>query len=281
MEIDPHLDREYDNRAMTPEHGAITARWATESEAFRAGAPGERDVPYGVAPRQKIDRFLPTGGPAAPAAMMFVHGGYWAARDRKDFSVMARGVAAHGVEAFVPSYTLCPEATVRDIIAEMRRAARHVRRVSGKPVVVAGHSAGGHLAAALLSADGVAPDPEFDAPVVSAAMAISGLFDLTRLLRTKVNLATRMTWADAAAASPINMTPPEGRVFDMVVGGAESPEYHRQTAALAQLWARAGVATRYDSLPGANHFTALEPLSEPRAPLARRLAELCAAAPAA
>lgn len=275
-ELDPHLDREYDNRAMTPEHPEITARWLRESEAFRAETPGARDIAYGSGARQAIDQFLPTA-PSASAALMFIHGGYWAARDRKDFSVMLRGVVAHGVEAYAPSYTLCPDCEIADIIDEMREAVRHVAQVSGKPVVVAGHSAGGHLAAALLASDWSAQGAE---PVVLAAVSISGLFDLTRLLRTQVNRATRMTEQSAAAASPINMAPPSGLTLDLVVGGAESPEYHRQSAGLAQKWARAGVAVRYESLPGANHFTALEPMADPDSALTRRLAALCGAEPA-
>ena len=265
--------KEYDNRAAVPGHPEIFAGWRRDAEAARAALPGARDVAYGPRPRQVYDMFA-SGAEDAPA-LMFIHGGYWRALDKSSFSHLARGPAAHGIDVYVPSYTLCPDISVAGIIEEIRQAAAHIYQQTGKQVVAAGHSAGGHLAACLLATDWRARSPDLPADLTPAALSLSGLFDLEPLRHTDINDALGLDAAAAEAVSPVRWPAPEGKIIDLVVGGAESGEYHRQSAALAQTWGRAGTATRYQSAPGGNHFTVIAPLADPDSALTARIAELC------
>ena len=267
--------REYDNRAAVPEHPEIFEGWRRDADAARADIPGDRDVAYGPRPRQVFDHFVSRADNAP--ALMFIHGGYWRSLDKAFFSHLARGPVGHGIDVYIPSYTLCPEISVSEIIEELRQAVIAVHQRSGCPVTVAGHSAGGHLAACLLATNWRARDAQLPANMVAAAYSLSGLFDLAPLRHTSVNDALQLDAEGAAAVSPLLWPAPTGKTIDLIVGGAESGEYHRQSADLAQRWARGGVATRYESMPGDNHFTVIAPLMTPDSAMSARVAELCRA----
>jgi arylformamidase len=156
----------------------------------------------------------------------------------------------------------------------MRQAAKLVYERTGKPIVAAGHSAGGHLAACLLATDWSMVDPGLPKDVVTAAYAISGLFDLEPLVGTSVNTALKLDREEARRLSPLHWKAPADGVLDAIVGEAESDEYHRQSDTVAAAWAAHGVATTYQVVPGANHFTVIAPLVNPDSAMVARLAEL-------
>jgi len=258
------LEAQYNNRALVPDHPAVMARWREAAEAARAASP-PREIAYGPGPREVMDLF--EAGPDAPVAV-FLHGGYWQALDKGWFSGLAPALAVHGVSLAIPSYDLCPDVRLGVILRQVRAAVEAVRARTGTRPVVFGHSAGGHMAACMLS-EGRA----------SAAVAISGIFDLAPLIPTSLNDALRLDAAEAAALSPIhwpvpNGSTPGGTVLDCVVGGDESPEFLRQSRMMAELWGAKGVDTRYQALPGLNHFTVLDPLFAADSDLVRRIVDL-------
>jgi arylformamidase len=260
---------EYNNRARVPEHPALIAGWARDAEAWRE-SQGFQPISYGPGARHTIDVF-PSHG--VGDLVVFIHGGYWQALDGSFFSHLAAGLNAHGVSVAIPSYDLCPQVSIEDIIAEMRMAVRalapHSRRL-----VVSGHSAGGHLAACLMATDWRSLDPALPKDLVKAAYTISGLFDLGPLVKTSVNDALGLDEATARRASPLFWPPPSHGNLDAVVGGDESAEYHRQSRMIVGAWGQAGIETSFAEVPGANHFTAIAPLADPASPMTRRLLEL-------
>jgi arylformamidase len=116
---------------------------------------------------------------------------------------------------------------------------------------------------------------ENDAPadLVPCGYAISGLFDLTPLLKVSMNQDLRLSEEEAQCASPLFWTLPPGRTFDAVVGGAESSEFIRQSRIVADGW-RGTAQTRFGEIAGANHFTVVDPLKDANSPMVVRLAEL-------
>jgi arylformamidase len=68
--------------------------------------------------------------------------------------------------------------------------------------------------------------------------------------------------------------PPTHGTLDAVVGGNESAEYFRQSRSIVDTWGAAGIATRFGTIEGANHFTAIAPLADPASPMVARLREL-------
>jgi len=262
-------EAEYNNRARVPEHPAHIAGWARDAAAYREKCDS-RSIAYGPGARNTID-FFPADN--AGPIVVFIHGGYWQALDGSFFSHLAGGLNAHGVGVAIPSYELCPDVTVEEIIGQMRTMTRELARL-GQPLVISGHSAGGHLAACMLATDWPALDASLRQNLVVAGYAISGLFDLGPLVETSINTAMRLDRATARAASPLFWTAPKHGSLDAVVGECESAEYFRQSRSIVDAWGSTGLPTRFGTVADANHFTAIAPLADPDSPMVARLAEL-------
>lgn len=248
------LQYEYDNGLKVPDFPRYVVTWEKDAAEFRAGhEDAELGLSYGDSERQAVDIFYP-GSRNVPVAM-FVHGGYWQRMHRHYHSHFAAGLLAHGIAVAIPSYDLCPQVSMAEIVAQLRRAARFVAARSGRALLATGHSAGGHLAAMLLADRSVA-----------AALPISGLFDLPPLLQTTIANPLGMDEAEALRLSPAFMPSP-GLPLHAVVGGLEGSEYERQSRTIAENW-----GGTWEILPGHHHFSILDELVNPESSLVRRAA---------
>ena len=267
------LDSMYNNRARVPGHPAYFARWAAASAEARAAQPATLDLRYGEGTNETLDVF-PAAVTGAPV-LVFIHGGYWRSLDKSDHSFVAPPFTTQGVCVVVPNYALCPgtaaqPVTIPDIALQMVKAldwtARHIAHHGGdsRRITVAGHSAGGHLAAMLLSLpQGAARN----------ALSISGLYDLHPLMHTpSLQEALRLTPADALRASPA-LWPAPGRPLYSVVGGDESEEFLRHNALIRQAWGARAVPV-CEVLPGLNHFSIVDALADPAHRLHRHAMQL-------
>ena len=257
------LDAQYNNRARIPEHPAILARWASSSRKAReGGAVVERA--YGPDPTERLDVFAPNR-PGAPV-FVYIHGGYWRALGKRDHSFVAPPLVAAGAMVVAPGYALCPAVSIEHIVLQVVRALawtyRHAREYGGDPerIVVAGHSAGGHLATMMLACDWPAVGRDLPQDLVDAALSISGLYDLEPL-RHAPFLADDLglTAASAQRASPAAFPPPR-RSLVAVVGADESEEFHRQSSLIASRW---GDRVSTVVVPGRHHMDVLHELAEP------------------
>ena len=248
------LSAAYNNNAAVPSGSAIVAGWAAASAALRAQRPTGLDQPYGPAPRQRWDLF-PAAAPDAPC-LVFIHGGYWQRNSREGFSCIVEGALAMGWSAALPSHTLAPEENMTTIAAEMRQALDWLQQEGPSqglagPVLLAGWSAGGHLAA-LMSGHAL----------VTAALAISGIFDLAPIRGTGLNDALNLTDAEIAAFSP-QALPPVPKPVAVAYGAAELPELRRQSLSFHAHRAAAGAPGPLLAVEGADHFSILESLRRP------------------
>jgi len=267
---------EYNNRARIAGGDEILARMAKGSADYRALAlarwPDDMSLRYGTTERQFIDLFRAESAGNAPLAM-FIHGGFWRSLDPTHFSQVARGLNGRGIDVALAGYDLCPQVSIGAIVGQMRQACLYLWGRFGRRILVFGHSAGGHLAAALFATDWEHLGAPTD--LVPVATGISGVYELAPLMHTPMNDDFRLDLEEANRLSPLYWHPPAGRPFDVIVGDAESSEFLRQSRTLADVWGKAGVVTRYEAL-SANHFTVIEPLAEPASPMVERLAALAA-----
>jgi len=259
-------EAEYDNRARVPDHPVLMAGWERYAQVWRdqmsADGRAELDLSYGAHERHGIDIFRPHVDRNGPMAL-FIHGGYWRSLDRKLFSHMARGMVEHGVPVALPSYRLCPEVPVADIISDVRAAACWLWAKHRRRLLVVGHSSGGHLAACLLATDWQKIDPGLPEQLVPAAVSFSGLFDLEPLINTSINETLGLTAETVQAASPLSWPAPAGCWFEAYVGSEESPEFHRQSESIVGVWGETGTHTRLRTVHETNHFTAIDGLPDP------------------
>ena len=260
------LNAQYNNRALVPDHARHLARWAEASALSRADSACSLDLRYGDGPMETLDVFATTS-PGAPV-LVFVHGGYWRALDKSDFSFVAPVFTQAGAMVVVPNYALSPAVSVEHITLQLARALQWVwsnaARHGGDPqrIVVAGHSAGGHLAAMLLSCRWKQVAEELPAQLVGAALSISGLFDLEPIRHTPFLQADlQLTPASVRRLSPAFFPRPKGRLY-ATVGAHESDEFLRQNQLIRDVWGPTAVPV-CESVPGKNHFSVLESLVDP------------------
>ena len=267
-----YWESQYNNRAAVPDHPQYFARWAAESERVRRSVRCYLDVPYGPHAMEKLDLFQPQG--RSRALLMFIHGGYWRALDKKDHSFVAAELVKHGVTVAVPNYALCPSVTIEDIVRQMLQASAWLWRNGGNfgapynRVHVAGHSAGGHLTAMMLAA--LWPSLARDLPkkVVSGGLAISGVYDLRDIVNVpSVNNDVRMTPAQAWKWSPMSLPPASDAPLYLAAGGKELPPFIDQNRAFGQHWKK--VLAQDIPCPDDNHFSILEKLRDPSSALFR------------
>jgi len=274
------LDEQYNNRARIPEHPQIFERWEKASALAREGLSRRLDVAYGDGPNETLDLF-PAARANAPV-LVFIHGGWWRTLDKRDQSFIAPSLVHAGAMVVLPNYALCPAVSIETITLQMVRALawthRHAALYGGDPkrIVVAGHSAGGHLAAMMLCCNWKAVGSDLPAQLVSAALSISGVFDLEPLRHTPfLQGDLRLTPAAVRKLSPAYFTPPKGVLY-AAVGAKESAEFQRQSALIQQAWGR-GTVPVCETVPDANHLEVLHELADPSArlhALARELLSL-------
>jgi arylformamidase len=262
-----YWDDAYTNSAYIPGGDTYRAKWAAEAGAFRnemaRHGRAQLDQTYGSHPRERFDVFLPEG--ASKGIFVFVHGGYWMAFDKSSWSHLAAGALAHGWTVALPSYTLCPEARISDIVAQVGRAVATIATRTSGAIRLAGHSAGGHLVSRLNCAD--SPMPATVRERIAHTISISGLHDLRPFLKTTMNKTLRLDAAEAARESPALLMPLPGSRVTCWVGTAERPEFLRQNALLANIWTGLGARMAKHEAKGRHHFDVVEELADPTSPL--------------
>jgi len=274
------LSREYNNRELVPDHGQYFARWAEGSARARATMTCYLDRDYGPAAGEKLDIFPARKGDGS--VLMFIHGGYWRSLDKRDFAYLAPACVDAGVSLVVVNYDLCPQVTVEEIVRQMLRASawlyRHAEEygMDEERLFVSGHSAGAHLTAMMMAALWPVYDAQLPKDLFKGGLAVSGIYDLRPLAQVDfLNADLRLDETSALKVSPAFLPPATRAPLFTCVGGAESSEFKRQNALLAQRW-RSGVAGDI-AMPGHNHFSVIDELANPASALfagAKRMMKL-------
>ena len=235
--------------------GDMVAGWERRSTEVRDRHSNHLDLRYGPRERNRID-FIKAAekGPT----LVFIHGGYWQMRAKEVFTLFAEGPMAHGINVALFGYTLAPDATLDEIVAEIHQGldflAGQLPGMGGDAgrIVVSGWSAGGHLTSMALSH-----------PHVKAGMAISGIYDLEPIRHSYLNVKLKLDEAMSRRNSPVMQAGGAMKPLSLVVGSAELPLLRQQTADFAGHRAKYGLPVTYEEIPGANHFTIMNELASP------------------
>ena len=276
------LDNMYNNRALVPDHATHLGQWAEASEDAREAHSNHLDIPYGESAMEKLDVF-PVAKKGAPV-VVFIHGGYWRSLDKSDHSFIAPAFLNQGACVVIPNYTLCPAATVPQIVMQMVKALawtyRNARKYGGDPsrITVVGHSAGGHLAAMLLACAWPVYAKGLPVDLVKNALSISGLYDLEPIMHTPfLKDSLQLTSEQVRLTSPAWMPRPrQGRLY-AVVGADESAEFLRHNMMIQSAWGKKTVPV-CEAVAGRNHFSVLEDLTAPWTRLHKLASKLILAA---
>ena len=261
----------YANGPNIPGGERWPAAWVQPAQNYRDELDGSGratlDIGYGEQPRNRFDLFRPEGRPKG--LVVFVHGGFWRALDKSFWSHLARGSVESGYAVAMPSYTLCPEVRIADITREIAAAIAKAADMIEGPILLTGHSAGGHLVTRMIST--TSPLPEVARARIRNTVSISGVHDLRPMLKTAMNAELRIDDAEAQTESPALLQPLPGARVTCWVGGAERPEFVRQNALLANIWTGLGAQTCTVEEPGRHHFNVIDGLADRNHPIVQTL----------
>ena len=255
------MERQYNTSFSVANEDLILADWIARAERTRHALSFEPNITYGAHQREVLDFYR---APQAKGTLIYIHGGYWRMLSKVETSWVADGFIDHGASVALINYPLCPEVTLSDIRHSIIRSFVHLytnvlNDEERKNIVMAGHSAGGYLAALHLATDwakfGLPENP------IAGVIAISGIYDVAPLMLTSMNADIQIT---AKTASQLNMMMADlksSAPIVFVVGENEPQEFHRQSADQAKAWA--ALKPKILTLERANHFTVVDALATP------------------
>ncbi len=272
------LHRQYFVRAARPDlEDIVMPAWKAASQRARDSLDGTLDRRYGPGEKQMFDLFRGRD-PDAPT-LVYLHGGYWQSGDKSIYSFIAAPFVAAGVNVAVVGYDLCPAVTITRICEEAREAIAHLWRnarelgLDRDRITVMGHSAGGHLAQMMMATDWPAWGDDLPAELIAAAIPVSPLSYLEPVrLTDALNAAIGMDAAEAEAQSPMTRHPPATDAPQLVVvGAAETDEFHRQARIYVEAYATAARQMDLCIVPEVDHFDLLNVLTNRTSPLFREV----------
>ena len=277
------LERQYDARATVPDI-------ATELKAYRDAStpmydltPCWRDVAYGSGPDETLDLFPVAGRPEAPL-LVFIHGGYWRALHSQDSVFMSQHLTAQGIAVAAINYTLAPQATLAHIVAQCHRAVTWLLKeatphgVAPQRTVLAGSSAGAHLAAMLL-----APGWQAEQGIVPLSLhggvLISGLYDLEPVQQCLPNTWLKLSVQEAKQLSPMLHLPDPRLPLYVTVAEHDTDEFKRQSTDYVAACRAQGNPVNWHMAPQRNHFNIVLDWTDPQSHLFQATLALLGEAP--
>ena len=248
------LARQMSPRGQVADMLGLFRKWTREGEAARLDYPA-LDLRYGPHRENILDLYKPSGV-ENPPVWVFIHGGYWQASSKDQHAQYCKGMLDAGFAVANIDYPLAPETPLIEIVSHVREALRFIVReqyalaVDATRMHIAGHSAGGHLAAMM------AADPH--APPIASALLLSGIFNVEALRPIPMGKVLGLASPETCARlSPLSMMPRKGIRFGVALGAMESDEFKRQSREIAKRWH----ADEPLHLAGAHHFSLLDGLN--------------------
>ncbi len=272
------LDQQYNNRYNVPDHEKHLQEWEALGKEAGETISVVKNIPYGDLARETLDIF-PAEKPNAKV-MVFIHGGYWYKNAPADFYMIAKAFRNYGVSTVLVGYPLLPEYAMDQLVDSCSKAIawvyQNIECFNGDPhqIYVSGHSAGGHLAAMMLTTNWSSYHPEMGKDTLKGVAAISGLYNLLPVQKCFVNEVLQMDEATAKANSTVNLLPFATCPLILAVGADETAEYREQSLELYQQWKAQELPMQLMEIPGTNHFSILATMLDVNAPLHQAMQQM-------
>lgn len=285
------LDAQLNLRARWPEHAEFLTAWARNSKQTRAELSAQLDISYGDTAGQHLDLFpisdpapgseAKPGSEAEPVPLVaFIHGGYWQSLDKSDFSYLAPSFLSAGIAFASLNYDLAPSASVEDMVGQVRLALAWLYDhgaeygIDPKRIFIAGHSAGGHLAAMVMATDWPELAAHLPSDLIKGGCSVSGVYELDPIRLSYQQPVVQLDPEMAQRLSPTFCTIRQKSPLICAVGAEETAEFLRQQDAFVAAWTDQGLAIQVVDLPGCHHFSAIDALGVPEHPLFKAFSQL-------
>lgn len=172
--------------------------------------------------------------------LIWMHGGYWQGGTAQGSLLHARACLEAGFNYAVVDYSLAPAATLETMIEQCIASMQAVATYAPAPIILAGHSAGAHLAAMTASAR---------ATMTHGVLLFSGVYDLRPIVGLDINDPLGLSEERAWQLSPLRLPFPPSIASYILYGELESSQFRLQSEQMAhRLW------TEAQPVAGADHF---------------------------
>ncbi|XP_076077574.1 kynurenine formamidase-like [Mytilus galloprovincialis] len=255
---------------------------AQGSEKAKAEIECQLDRIYGDTEKQKLDIFGADTLPGDAPIFVYIHGGYWQALGREISSFMVGPICKAGAVVVAIGYDLAPKVSMSEIVNQCKKGVSFVLNLAShrgsSGVYIGGHSAGGHLAAMMLSVDWMTESMQSNS-MIKGALLVSGIYDLQPLVNTYVNDPLKMTQETAWDNSPLKQLDTikktsSHRHIIVAVGQHDSPEFRRQSQEFQQKLKDGGLSSQYVDVPNTDHFNVIENLQSEDYELTKELLKM-------
>lgn len=225
-------------------------------------------VAYASGPREKLDIYAPRedeAGSHSRPVVVFFYGGSWDSGTRSGYGFVGRALAARGFVVVIPDYRLVPNvrypAFVEDGAAAVRWTEGHVAQYGGDPdkLVLAGHSAGGYIAAML------AVDDRWlgaSRSAVRGFIGLAGPYDFTPF-DVAASRAAFGAWPKPDETQPVTWAGRGDLPTLLLVGSKDRVVEPRNSKVLAARLRTGGVSVELKSYPGVGHVGLVTSLAQP------------------
>ena len=271
----PELEQHFNPRVAATNVDEKIAAMGARSESVRAEYTHTANLAYGSAPGETLDVFHTGNADANAPVQLFIHGGYWRAMDKRNYSFVAPPFVDRGAVVVVINYDLAPSVTLDEIVEECARSViwtyRNIQRFGGDPsrIFLSGNSAGGHLVGMLIARDWT--DAGLPADVIKGAAPLTGVMDCRPVLDISVNEEVRLDPEMAERQSPVEHPPRVALPLIIAVGGAAPAGWVELSRAYVRVCEKAGLKPRYMEMPGMDHFDISATLGDPESLLTQAI----------
>jgi arylformamidase len=257
------LNYQYNTRLSVPDYKDYFEAWANKSSLTRSKFRNSQNIHYGIHAREYLDIF--PAKKSGSKTMVFIHGGYWHLLDKKMFHFLTPFFGEHDITCVFINYPLSPEASISEIVSSCKRAmtwvSENINNYNGDPseIYVSGHSAGGHLAAMLLTIN--------DLSMLKGMISLSGIFRLEPVMLSYLNEMIGIDAEGAARNSPVLLNRCTHCPVLLVTGKNESEEFRDQSKELFDKWNSQNGPIELLEVPDKNHYSILDTITDKGSPV--------------
>ncbi|XP_065653495.1 kynurenine formamidase-like [Hydra vulgaris] len=235
-----------------------------ESEVVRSKFQCELNVPYGDSDRERVDFFFPEKVSDNKILFVYIHGGFWYEGNKEMYSMIAKPFLQNGHPVAVVGYDLCPTVSIFEIKKQVLKAFDTIKsRFPEFKLCIIGHSAGAYLAFAFARESKM---------YIKSLVLISGVYDVTHLIKTKMN---ELLQIDDKSADTLSLyqccdkLQTESILF--FFGTKESEEFQRQTQEFCEHVSKFNLNVHVCAFENEDHFSLVENFSENQSKVVDRI----------
>ncbi|XP_052239280.1 kynurenine formamidase-like [Dreissena polymorpha] len=273
MDLDHHYSPSRWSHRMGPTE-VIQAHIQALKEGSEASKREVQDheigISYGISDKEKLDIFGAKTLPGEAPIFVYIHGGYWTDLSRDISSFMASTFCKAGAMVVAIGYNLAPQVGMTEIISQVKKAISYVlnlaKRRGSSGVYLCGHSAGGHLAAMMLTINWM-EETMVSPGLIKGAVLVSGIYDLMPLLSTYVNGPLKMTKEETLLSSPNSHLRAlaelsSSRRIIVAFAAHDPPEFQRQSVEFNTSLIQNNLHSTMLLVPDCDHFNVIENLEQ-------------------